>query len=70
MERIYVESSNIQSVGYDPDSSVLEVEFKKNGAVYQYYDVPQYEYEEFMNAESKGRYLNMNIKNYKSQRVG
>lgn len=70
MERIYVESSRIQSIGYDLDNSILEIEFKNNGAIYQYYDVPLYEYEELMNAESKGKYLSTNLKNYKYQRVG
>ena len=40
MERQYVSSSNIASIGYDPDNQVLEIEFL-SGAVYQYYDVPQ-----------------------------
>ena len=40
MERQYVSSSNIASIGYDPDNLVLEIEFL-SGAVYQYYDVPQ-----------------------------
>ena len=34
MERNYVESSNLKSVGYDVNSSTLEVEFH-NGAVWQ-----------------------------------
>ena len=36
MERQYVSSSNIASIGYDPDNLVLEIEFL-SGAVYQYY---------------------------------
>lgn len=36
MERQYVSSSNIASIGYDPDNQVLEIEFL-SGAVYQYY---------------------------------
>lgn len=61
MERIPVVSSNIRAVGYDADTLVLEVEFL-NGAVYQYSGVPSYEYEGMMAAESKGTYLNANIK--------
>ncbi len=61
MERISVRSSNIQSVGYDTTSSILEVEFN-SGSIYQYIDVPESEYEGLMNAASKGRYLNKNIK--------
>ncbi len=43
------------------DSEVLEIEFT-NGAVYSYSGVPSGEYESFMNADSKGKYLHANIK--------
>lgn len=61
MERQYVSSSNIASIGYDPVNMVLEVEFL-SGAVYQYYDVPQMIYEGLMAADSHGRYLNAYVK--------
>jgi len=64
MERIEVESSNIEAVTYDEDLGRLEIEFKAGGA-YEYSDVPMYVYDELMIAESKGRYANQNIyKNY------
>ena len=63
MDRVQVSSSNILSIGYDPSTQVLEVEFI-SGAVYQYFNVPEAEFESFLNAESKGRYLNANIKHY------
>ena len=62
MERTPVSSSNISAIGYDADNLVLEVEFT-NGAVYSYSGVPLGEYEGFMNADSKGKYLHANIKN-------
>ena len=69
MERQYFESSNIKSVGFDESTSVLEVEFN-NCVVWQYYDVPEYIWHEFLNAESKGKFFNANIKNvYNGQRV-
>ena len=61
MERAFVSSSNIRSIGYDPDSMTLEVEFN-TGGVYQYPGVPQFEYDALMNAGSKGTYFNANIK--------
>ena len=61
MERTPVSSSNLVSVGYDPDSLILEVEFG-NARVYQYYDVPSHIYEELMVAESLGTYLHHNVK--------
>lgn len=69
MNRIPVESSNLSSVGYDPKTRVLEIEFH-SGGVYQYSGVPQSEYEALMNAPSKGSYFAHNIKNsYGASRV-
>lgn len=62
MERNYVASSNITSIGYDEPSQTLEVEFLNN-SVYQYYNVPQGLYEQLMQEGSKGRFLNTYIKN-------
>jgi hypothetical protein len=61
MNRTYVTSSNVESVGYDLNSQTLEVEFK-NGYVYQYFDVPETIYDSMLNAESAGKYLIDNIK--------
>ncbi|EGQ9502548.1 KTSC domain-containing protein [Vibrio parahaemolyticus] len=60
MERVPVSSSNLVSVGYDIDTMTLEVEF--NSGIYQYYDVPEYVYDELMGAPSLGSYLHHNIK--------
>ncbi len=69
MERIPVESSNIESVGYDPESARLEIAFL-NGYVYEYYDVPQHIFDELLTADSKGKYAHQNIyKNYNQQRI-
>lgn len=69
MDRIQVVSSNIRSVGYEADMEILEVEFT-SGNVYQYFDVPESEYEGLMNAASKGKYFNRNIKdNYRYRQV-
>jgi len=62
-----VDSSNLKSVGYDNQN--LFVEFGK-GTVYVYYNVPQELYLELLNADSKGKYLNSNIKNvYQYERI-
>lgn len=61
MERQYVSSSNIASIGYDANNMVLEVEFL-NGSIYQYYDVPQIIYDGLMAADSHGKYLAAYIK--------
>lgn len=61
MERQSVSSSNVSSVGYDPASSTLEVEFL-DGSVYQYFDVPQQIADGLVGAASVGSFLNQNIK--------
>lgn len=61
MERQYVSSSNIASIGYDPVNMVLEIEFL-NGAVYQYYDVPQSIYDGLMAADSHGKFFAAYVK--------
>lgn len=63
MDRHPVFSSNIASIGYDPGSQTLEVEFQ-NGSVYQYYNVPQGTYDKFITAPSKGKFLAYQIKDF------
>ena len=62
MNRTPVTSSNVATVGYDANTMTLEVEFQ-NGSVYQYFDVPEVEYQGLMTTDSVGKYLNQNIKN-------
>lgn len=55
---------------YDPDLKILEIGYR-SGRKYQYFDVPQSEYDAFRHSGSKGRYLNLKIKNrYRYQQVG
>jgi hypothetical protein len=62
MNRTPVVSSNVASIGYDSSTLTLEVEFV-DGALYQYFDVSEPVYLEFMRAESKGGFLHAYIKN-------
>ena len=61
MDRIPVDSSNITSIGYDEETTILEIEFK-SGSIYAYYDVPFSLYVQLMNAPSKGKFFNTHIK--------
>jgi len=61
MRRRPVESSALLSVGYDERTRVLEVEFI-SGEVYRYYDVSPFEAAALLRADSKGRYVNEQIK--------
>jgi len=70
MDRDSVVSSNVRSIGYDPQTSTLEVEFH-SGGIYQYYGVPENLYQQLMAASSKGQFLNTYIKNqYPFSRTG
>lgn len=69
MEREAVSSSNIDSIGYDPDTEMLEIEFR-GGTVYEYRNVPLVVYEELMNAASHGSYFNREIsKRYSYEKI-
>ena len=60
--RVPVVSSDIVSVGHDPKSKKLYVEFK-SGRVYQYANVPKEIYKGLMEAESHGKFFDQKIKN-------
>jgi KTSC domain len=69
MERQKVESSNLESVGYDAAAQLLEVEFK-NRAVYRYFAIPPVVFNSLMKAQSMGSFFNMNIaRAYKYERI-
>ena len=69
MVRQFVSSSNLRSVGYDPISLILEIEFN-SGAVYQYLNIPASVYQSLMSASSHGKYFHAYIKdNYRYTRV-
>jgi hypothetical protein len=56
-----VESSVFWAAGYAEGKSVLYLLFR-SGEVYRYFDFSQQQYEEFLGADSKGRYFGRNIR--------
>lgn len=56
-----VESDVIHAVGYDAHLNILEIIFN-SGSIYQYRGVPREVYDQLMAADSKGNYLNDNIR--------
>jgi len=60
MDREMVASSTVLSIGYEPSSNTLEVEFKSG--VYQYYNVPEPIYQQLMASDSKGKFMHAYIK--------
>lgn len=61
-EMIYVDSSNVETIGYDDDVQELHIQFVSGGR-YIYHNVPRQIFDELMNAPSKGSFLNRQIKN-------
>lgn len=68
MDRESVSSSLLNSVGYDPDEQVLEVELQ-DGNIYQYTDVPEETYHGLMDADSLGRYFNNHVRGHSYHRI-
>ena len=60
MQRKAVISSSIRAIGYEPKTSVLEVEFH-SGPIYQYKGVPEFLFRGFVAAESKGNFFHSRI---------
>ena len=60
MRREPVESSVLRSIGYDPGTAELEIEFT-SGDVYRYYAVPPRVHRDLLAADSPGAYFNTHV---------
>jgi hypothetical protein len=70
MNIIEVQSSNLESIGYDPETEILKIKFL-NSSVYEYKNVSQVIYDALMNAPSHGSYFNREIRNnFPYEKVG
>jgi hypothetical protein len=65
VKRTPVHSSVLHAVGYDSKTATLEVEFSSK-LIYRYRRVPRAKFTALLNAPSKGRYFNANIRDYYS----
>lgn len=64
-----VDSSNVAQIGYDSDNIELYVEYI-SGQIYVYSGVPESTYEELLSSDSKGSYMNREIKpNYSCRNI-
>ena len=62
-------SREIEWIGYEHKRNMLQVEFIV-GSIYQYENVPETVYQEFLTASSHGRYFESNIKNkYQTRKI-
>lgn len=71
MEHKRVKSSNIHSIGYDPETKTMQVRFLKGtrltpapvpGETYEYVGVTPQDHEAFVKAQSYGSHFAANIK--------
>ena len=62
LELIFVDSSSVEAIRHDSGSLELFIRFLKSGETYAYYGVEEWRYQELMQSDSKGSYLNNNIK--------
>ena len=60
-EMVYIDSSNIESIGYDDSNEELHVQFLKS-TYYIYHGVPRQLYDDLLAAPSKGSFLNREVK--------
>ena len=59
-----VESSQVKSIGYDPSTNTLAVQFSRGtGAVYHYPGVTPEQHQAFLKAESIGTHFGKHFKN-------
>lgn len=61
-EMTFVDSSNIEAIGYDIHAQELHIKFLKSGETYVYYAVEEFVFQEFQQSDSKGTFLNTRIK--------
>jgi hypothetical protein len=63
VEMHFVDSSNVEQIGYDSAAMELHVRFLKTPELYVYLNVPEYIFQDLMAAPSKGSFINREIKN-------
>jgi hypothetical protein len=61
MSWIPLDSTAVRAVRYLNAESSLELKFC-DGAIYRYSAVPELTFQEFLRAESKGRYFNLHLR--------
>lgn len=70
MKQYPVNSSYLSKVGYDKDNNILEIKFKPNSVVFQYYNVPSQIFHDLINSKSLGKYFHKYIKHkYLEKRI-
>ena len=61
---VYVQSTALEQVAYDPRAHILRATFRETGRTYAYHDVPQEVYDGLLFADSLGAYFNSHIRDH------
>ncbi len=59
---IFVDSSSVEAIGYDAATLELHIRYLRSGETYVYHAVEEWRFQELMRSDSKGTYINANIK--------
>lgn len=62
LRMIPVDSGAIAAIGYDAEHEELAVQWRESGDTYVYSPVPEFTYRRLQRAESKGAFVNREIK--------
>lgn len=62
MHRSPVQSTALKSVGYDAKSNILELEFRDNGDVWQYFGFKPSTFKRFIGSDSLGNFFVTKVK--------
>ena len=69
MEWQPLDSKMLAAVAYAPETRTLYLRFR-SGEIYRYFDFPEAQYQEFLHAESRGRYFLSHIRGrFRYQRI-
>lgn len=61
---VYVQSTALERVDYDPSRHDLRATFRGSGRTYVYHEVPQDVFDGLMFADSLGAYFNTHIRDH------
>lgn len=68
MQHTKLQSSHLESVGYDAGAQKMHVAFQ-NGDVHEFNNVPEHVHRAFVNADSPGAYFHKHIKPLRGRRI-
>ena len=59
-----LESTMLSAAAYENSKQILYLRFRNTGEVYRYFEFPAAAYQDFLNAESSGRFFRSQIRDH------